>query len=95
MLNPVRLTSAVTAAMEDGHRLFIEVSTHPIVQHSVNETLLESEIDDFAIVGSMRRDGPAQKSVLRSIAELYTKGADLDFDLLSGRSWSSAVPGFA
>ena len=35
----VRFAEAVTAAAEDGHRLFLEVSAHPVVSHSIAETL--------------------------------------------------------
>ncbi|RSN45547.1 type I polyketide synthase [Actinomadura sp. WAC 06369] len=37
--NPVRLTDAVAAASEDGHRTFVEVNAHPILAHAVGETL--------------------------------------------------------
>ncbi|WP_019631778.1 type I polyketide synthase [Actinomadura atramentaria] len=37
--NPVRLTDAVAAAAEDGHRTFVEVNAHPILAHAVGETL--------------------------------------------------------
>ncbi|MFE7993820.1 type I polyketide synthase, partial [Streptomyces shenzhenensis] len=33
--NPVRFTQAVTAAVEDGFRVFVEVSGHPVVAHSI------------------------------------------------------------
>ncbi|WP_018654036.1 type I polyketide synthase [Actinomadura flavalba] len=37
--NPVRLTDAIAAAAEDGHRTFVEVNAHPILAHAVGETL--------------------------------------------------------
>ncbi|MFI6514344.1 SDR family NAD(P)-dependent oxidoreductase [Spirillospora sp. NPDC050679] len=37
--SPVRLTDAVAAAAEDGHRTFVEVNAHPILAHAVGETL--------------------------------------------------------
>ncbi|MFC0038516.1 type I polyketide synthase [Actinomadura rayongensis] len=37
--NPVRLTDAVAAASEDGHRTFVEINAHPILSHGVGETL--------------------------------------------------------
>nr|WP_262401887.1 acyltransferase domain-containing protein [Actinomadura sp. CNU-125] len=37
--NPVRLTDAIAAASEDGHRTFVEVNAHPILAHAVGETL--------------------------------------------------------
>ena len=36
---------AVRAAAEDGHRLFLEVSAHPVVSHSIVETLLGMGLD--------------------------------------------------
>ncbi|HXA57528.1 MAG TPA: SDR family NAD(P)-dependent oxidoreductase [Streptosporangiaceae bacterium] len=39
--NPVRLTTAVTAAAEDGHRRFVELNVQPILSHAVGETLEE------------------------------------------------------
>lgn len=47
MVNPVLLLSAVDAALEDGIRLFLEISTHPIVAHSISETLMDKGIEDF------------------------------------------------
>ncbi|MFV2175794.1 SDR family NAD(P)-dependent oxidoreductase [Actinomadura sp. LOL_016] len=37
--NPVRLTDAIAAASEDGHRTFVEVNAHPILAHAVGEIL--------------------------------------------------------
>ncbi|GAA1575581.1 type I polyketide synthase [Actinomadura kijaniata] len=37
--DPVRLTDAVAAAADDGHRTFIEINAHPILAHAVGETL--------------------------------------------------------
>ncbi|WP_153533628.1 type I polyketide synthase [Actinomadura macrotermitis] len=37
--NPVRLTDAIAAAAEDGHRTFVEINAHPILAHAVGETL--------------------------------------------------------
>ncbi|WP_067489001.1 SDR family NAD(P)-dependent oxidoreductase, partial [Actinomadura hibisca] len=37
--SPVRLTDAVAAAAEDGHRTFVEINAHPILAHAVGETL--------------------------------------------------------
>ncbi|WP_157995831.1 type I polyketide synthase [Thermomonospora amylolytica] len=37
--NPVRLTDALTAAADDGHRAFVEINAHPILAAALNETL--------------------------------------------------------
>ncbi|KAI9158144.1 Mellein synthase [Paramyrothecium foliicola] len=96
MVKPVRLRSAVNAAAEDGYRVFVEVSSHPIVLHSVNETLVEAGIDDndFATIPTMKRDMLASASIQHGITKLYTVGSLVNFDAYFGheRSWCRAVP---
>lgn len=76
---PVRFTEAVQAAAEDGHRLFAELSTHPVVAHSVRETLLHLAIEDSAVVGSLRRDTDETRTLLGNLAELHCHGAAIDW----------------
>jgi len=64
----VRFAEAVTAAVEDGHRLFLEVSAHPVVSHSVVETLTHLGIDDSAVVPVLRRDQPQALAVATAVA---------------------------
>ncbi|ACZ00277.1 MULTISPECIES: type I polyketide synthase [Thermomonospora] len=37
--NPVRLTDAVSAAADDGHRTFVEIGVHPLLTAALTETL--------------------------------------------------------
>lgn len=77
---PVRFDDAVAAAMEDGHRVFLEVSTHPVVGHSILETaVLDGYGDDVTVVGSLRRDTPDRVAMARGFAGLYAAGCDIDF----------------
>ena len=92
MVNPVHLTSAVNAALEDGLRLFLEVSTHPIVSHSINETIMDKGIEDYNVIPTMSRKKSAEKSILYSIAQLYTRGAQVDWKKQMGGSWATQVP---
>ncbi|TVY21776.1 6-methylsalicylic acid synthase [Lachnellula arida] len=94
MVKPVWLTSAISAAAEDGYRTFLEVSSHPIVLHSVNEILQEKDLADITVISTMTKNKPAEKSILFALAQLYIKGASVDSAALFGRTWSSKVPGF-
>ncbi|MER7195352.1 type I polyketide synthase [Streptomyces flaveolus] len=76
---PVRFTEAVRAAAEDGHRLFLEVSSHPVVAHSVSETLLDLGIEDAAVAGTLRRDTDEVESLLENLAELHCHGVAVDW----------------
>ncbi|KAJ3992899.1 acyl transferase domain-containing protein [Lentinula boryana] len=97
MVSPVHLKSAVEAATEDGYRVFIEVSSHPIVLHSIIETLVSQNIDEneFATFSTMKRDTPAIQSISKVVAQSYTKGAPINFEVLLGpkQLWSKIVPG--
>ncbi|KAK9774880.1 putative 6-methylsalicylic acid synthase [Seiridium cardinale] len=97
MIKPVLLKSTVEAAAADGYRVFVEVSSHPIVLHSINETLLSSKLDeeDFVTLSTMKRDTPAFRCVWNTIAQLYVSGADIDFatQLSEHSGWCQTVPG--
>ncbi|GIF16434.1 type I polyketide synthase [Actinoplanes teichomyceticus] len=74
---PVRFAAAVRAAAEDGHRIFLEVSSHPVVTHSITETLTGLGIDDTVVTGSLRRDRDEVSTLLAARAALYCAGAHL------------------
>ena len=93
MVNPVLLTSAVNAAAEDGLRLFLEVSSHPIVSQSISETLMDRGIEDFSVISTMERKKPAKKSIQFGIAQLYCRGADIQWKKQMGKDWAQGVPG--
>ncbi len=84
----VRFAEAVAAAAVDGHRLFLEVSAHPVVSHSVAETLLHDGIDDFAVVPTLRRGRPTARSLALALASLWCHGVDIDHGMASSDRWT-------
>ncbi|KAI9926206.1 hypothetical protein MW887_004669 [Aspergillus wentii] len=92
MINPVRLTDAVESAAEDGHRVFLEVASHPLVSHSVTETLLDGEIEDFLVVSTLRRDQPAVKSLLNCLGQLHCSGVEIDWKAQVPGPWAQGLP---
>lgn len=76
--NPVRFVEAVQAAIQDGHRQFLEVSTHPIVAHSIRETV-EAENIDASVHMSLRRGRDEQHELLMNLAELHCHGGNLEW----------------
>ncbi|KAL1608443.1 Type I Iterative PKS [Paraconiothyrium brasiliense] len=94
MIEPVRLNDAVCAAAVDGYRIFLEVSAHPIVTHSISETLAAQGLDESATFGIMKRDSSSDKTLLHALAQLYTYGATVDFGpQLETTYWATNVPG--
>ncbi|MET8552587.1 type I polyketide synthase [Micromonospora zamorensis] len=75
---PVRLDLAVEAAYTAGHRIFIEVSAHPVLTGAIADTV------DAATIGTLRRDAGGTDQVVRSLAEAWVQGAPVE--------WSTVIP---
>lgn len=83
--NPVRFAGAVSAALADGYRAFVEVSPHPVVSYSINEVLAADGIDDAVVAHTLRRNRPEQTTLLDNLGTLHCAGVPVD--------WSAACPG--
>ncbi|MGC5033607.1 type I polyketide synthase [Micromonospora sp. DT229] len=80
--NPVQFSAAVAAAIEDGHRLFLEVSTHPVVAHSILQNLAAHAIEDGAVFATLVRDRPEHRTLLTNLGKLHCFGVPVDFAVL-------------
>lgn len=81
--NPVRFSSAVEAAAMDGHRIFLEISSHPIVAHSISETLdTLGTAEDAMIASTIHRQSAGSDAVARNLADLFCHGAAVDWHTL-------------
>ncbi|MCO5995919.1 type I polyketide synthase [Actinoallomurus rhizosphaericola] len=89
---PVRLADAVTAAAADGYRAFVEVSPHPVVTHSVLETLSVHGHEDVFVGPSLRRNRPARDTLLASVAAAHCAGLDVDWRRLQPAGGPVALP---
>jgi 6-methylsalicylic acid synthase len=87
----VRFAEAVLAAIEDGHRLFLEVSAHPVVAHSIVETLTSAGVGQHAVVPVLRRQRPQMRSVATAVGALHCHGAPVDHGLGSA-PWAGDLP---
>ncbi|RZQ61535.1 acyltransferase domain-containing protein [Amycolatopsis suaedae] len=89
--NPVRLAPAVLAAAQDGYRAFLEISAHPVVTHSIGETLAHHGIDAF--VGStLRRDRPEHETMLAALGEAHCAGVPVDWSRLFPATGPADLP---
>ncbi|MFE0101630.1 acyltransferase domain-containing protein [Streptomyces sp. NPDC059009] len=93
--NPVRLTEAVEAAVQDGHRRFLEVSPHPVVSHSVTETLTHLEIQNGHVGHTLRRNRPELPTFLANLGRLHVHGAVLDWAALHAAGQLAELPPIA
>lgn len=92
-LKPVLLTGAIRAAAADGFRLFLEVSSHPVITHSVNETLMELDMENVAVIPTLVRNKPTRRAILQSLITMWCKGASINWEKhFSGLNWADNVP---
>ncbi|WP_425472847.1 type I polyketide synthase [Streptomyces botrytidirepellens] len=90
----VRMQSAVETLAADGFTFFIESSPHPGLVTGVRETLEELGTDSV-VFGSLRRDHGGQERLLRSLAEGYANGLDVDWERVVGAHRRVPLPTYA
>lgn len=80
----VRFSAAVGAALEDGYRVFAELSPHPLLTRAVEQTAdgIETPV---AALASLRRDQAQAHFALDFVADLHGAGAAVDFAALHPR----------
>ncbi|HEY9303576.1 MAG TPA: type I polyketide synthase, partial [Mycobacterium sp.] len=77
----VRFAAAVQAALEDGYRVFAELSPHPLLTHAVEQTAGSLDMT-VAALASMRREQALPNGLHDLLADLYCAGAAVDFSIL-------------
>ncbi len=77
----VRFAAAVQAALEDGYRVFAELSPHPLLTRAVEQTAVSLETPAAALAG-MRRQQPLPHGMRGLVADLHAAGAAVDFSVL-------------
>ncbi|MBH0777934.1 acyltransferase domain-containing protein [Nocardia sp. NEAU-351] len=92
--NPVRLAGAVEAALADGFREFVEISPHPVVAHSIRETLGESEVEDGFVGTTLRREQPERQTFLAALGALHCRGIAIDWSRLQPSGELVDLPGY-
>ena len=89
----VRFAAAVQAALEDGFRVFTELSPHPLLTHAVDQTARSLDMSAAALA-AMRREQPLPHGLRELVGDLYTAGAAVDFSVLypAGRLVDATLP---
>ncbi|MGW7489004.1 amino acid adenylation domain-containing protein [Streptomyces sp. NPDC054786] len=80
----VRFEQAVRSAYDRGHRVFVEVSPHPVLTVGVEESLQDAAgpgaVEPCLVVGSLRRDEGSLARLLASVAEVHVAGGGFAVD---------------
>lgn len=89
----VRFSAAVQTALEDGFRVFAELSPHPLLVRGVDQTAATLDIPVAAVAG-MRRGQEMPHGLRTLVADLFSAGAEIDFSALlpAGRLVDAPLP---
>ncbi|MCT2581855.1 type I polyketide synthase [Actinophytocola gossypii] len=88
---PVRFDLACRAMVEDGHRVFLELSPHPLLTQAVEETASALRAP-VTTVPSLLRDEPGLAAMCRSAAALHVTGVPVDLDAVNGGGLPTTLP---
>ncbi|MEV1322009.1 SDR family NAD(P)-dependent oxidoreductase, partial [Micromonospora arborensis] len=75
---PVLFEDGVRSMLDDGHRVFVEISPHPVLATAMQD-ILDSTDDPGTVVGSLRRDEGGLERFLVSLAEAHCGGVPVDW----------------
>ena len=76
---PVLFSQAVGALTDEGLRTFVEVSPHPLLVPSLEQSFSDSGQTGIAL-GSLRRNEGELETLFLGLSKLFTAGADLNWD---------------
>ena len=87
---PVRLDLALAELMGDGHGVFVEVSSHPVLAMAL--TAAGGEGDGAGVVvGSLRREAGGLLELLRNLAVLHVHGVAVNWERVLGAGAGQAA----
>jgi polyketide synthase 5 len=92
----VRFATAVQAALEDGHRVFAELSPHPLLVRALEQTASAADVP-MAALAAMRREQALPHGLRDFVADTHSAGAAVDFSVLypDGRLVDAPLPTWA
>ncbi|MFF8830391.1 SDR family NAD(P)-dependent oxidoreductase [Streptomyces sp. NPDC015131] len=80
----VRLEEATRTLLDQGHRVFVEASAHPVLTTALQETIDDTPYDDAVTVPSLHRDRDGLGDFLASAAQAHVSGAPVDWTAVTG-----------
>ncbi|WP_431772426.1 type I polyketide synthase [Streptomyces cucumeris] len=87
----VRFDTAVRSLVREGHRVFLEVSPHPVLTVPVQDIAEDTDAADTLVTGTLRRDEGGPRRALTSAAELWVHGTPVDWRAVYGRSGARRI----
>ncbi|NUS73202.1 MAG: SDR family NAD(P)-dependent oxidoreductase [Corynebacteriales bacterium] len=89
---PVQFAPSIEALINDGHRVFIEMSPHPVLSMGIEETADSLQLDDVATVGSLRRNEGGLARFFASVAQAFCFGIDVSWPEIFAEAHTVELP---
>ncbi|MGH2853937.1 MAG: type I polyketide synthase, partial [Solirubrobacteraceae bacterium] len=89
----VEFEQAIRGLLGRGQRTFVEVSPHPVLAAGAQETAEQAlgDAEEALVAGSLRRGQGGSRRFLTSLAEVWVRGVDVDWETaLAGPGRSAA-----
>jgi len=83
MRNPVRFAGVIETLIESGYDLFLEISPHPLLGISINETLVQLKRPG-AVLASLHRRKDERSVMSQALAALHVHGRRVDWEAVFG-----------
>ena len=90
---PVLFWPAVKQMIAAGYNAFVEIGPHPVLLHSLEETIGQEGVPGVAVVTS-HRECDEYKDTLRAIAALHCAGYPVDFGRLYPNGRCISLPAY-
>jgi len=74
---PVRFSSALGWALQQGYDTFLEISPHPILLGPIQQQLQHAKMEGVGLA-SLRRAEPEEESLLDTLGQLHAAGHEVD-----------------
>ncbi len=78
---PVLLAPVVERLATNGHSLFVEVSPHPVLLPSIEQTIAHLRMEG-TVLPSLRREQPEREVMLETLGGLYATGREVEWKAL-------------
>lgn len=79
----VWLSDATGMLFDEGFRTFVEISPNPVALMPMMNTAFAHDAAESSLMFLLKRKEPSVDSLLSTVAELYVRGADVDFRRLN------------
>ncbi|WP_433261699.1 SDR family NAD(P)-dependent oxidoreductase [Actinosynnema sp. CS-041913] len=80
----VLLEEVTRTLLREDHRVFIEVSPHPVLTTAMQETIEDVGVTDAVTVPTLRRDDGGRDRFLASLAQAHVHGVPVDWSVAAG-----------